>query len=152
MWEQVRTLWWQGGAALIGVALPLAVVMVAVDHRRHRHWPSTALAAVWCALAAGVIGVHQGNLSPPLFGIPLVLLYAFAWAHNRVLVVAGVTASYASALVVIVAAALGGSEIHWLFGIAWALSLGALVLWRARRPSGAAPSGEEYLQAYRKTP
>jgi hypothetical protein len=137
MWEQVRTLWWLGGSVLIGLALPLAAVMVAVDHRRHRHSASTAFAAVWCALAAGVIGVHQGNLSPPLFGIPLFLLYAVAWTPNRVLVVVGVTASYMSALVVIVAAALEGSEIHWPFGIAWVLSLGALVLWRAGRPSGA---------------
>ena len=137
MWEQVRTLWWLAGALLIGLALPLAAIMVAVDHRRHRHWASTALATVWCVLAAGVIGVHQGNLSPPLFGLPLVLLYAVAWAHNRVLVVASVAASYMIALVVIIAAARGGSEIHWLFVIAWALSLGALVLWRAGRPSRA---------------
>ena len=53
MLERVWTLWWLAGAVLIGVAVPLAVVMVAVDHRRHRHWPSTALAAVWCVLAAG---------------------------------------------------------------------------------------------------
>ena len=79
------TLYWLAGALLIGLALPLAAIMLVIDHRRHHHWPSTGLAVVWCLLAVSVVGVSTGSMSPPMFGVPLVLLYAAAWTKKPVL-------------------------------------------------------------------
>jgi hypothetical protein len=133
--QGVLTLWWLAGALLIGLALPLAAIMLVLDHRRHRHWPSTGLAIVWCLLAVSVVGVSGGNLSPPLFGVPLVLLYAVAWAKKPTLAAIGVTMSYVLALLVLLAVFRGSSEVRWAFVLAWAASAVALAIWRTRRPA-----------------
>ena len=134
--DRAWTLWWLAGAVTIGLALPVAAVMVAVDHRRHRHWPSTALAALWSVLAASVLGVLQGDMSPPLFGVPLVVLYAAALTQRKVHFAIGVTVSYClSVLVVIFAVVRQPTRIGWWFVAAWSLSLVLLILWRVRRPS-----------------
>jgi hypothetical protein len=127
---------WLAGAALIGIALPLAAVMVAIDHRRHRDWLSTCLAATWCVLAAAVVGVQQGNMSPPLFGVPLVLLYAVAWTPRKAVFTFGVAGSYCLSACTLYFATRRPSDLHWGFLLAWLASLVALVAWRARRPSG----------------
>src|SRR5688572_3327677 len=119
---------------LIGLALPLAAIMLFVDHRRHRHWPSTGLAMVWCVLAVSVVGVSAGNLSPPLFGVPLVLLYAAAWTNKPALAAIGVTGSYVVAMLVLLSVLRGSSEVRWPFLLAWMVSAVALVVWRTRRP------------------
>ena len=137
MVEDAMTLSWLAGAVLIGLALPLAAIMLVVDHRRHRHWPSTGLAVVWCVLAASVIGVSAGSMSPPLFGVPLVLLYAAAWTHKPVPASIGVTASYITTMLVLFALLRGSSDVRWVFLSAWMVSAVALVVWRRRRPTRA---------------
>ena len=138
MLERLWTLWWLVGAMLIGIAVPLAAMMVVMDHRRHHYWPRTGLAILWCALALGIIGALQGNLSPPLFGVPLVLLYAFAWTHKKALFAIGVASAYClGVFVVIWAAGQRRSELNWWFLLAWPVSLLVLVFWHARRPSTA---------------
>ena len=134
MVDDALTLWWLAGALLIGLALPLAAIMVVVDHRRHHHWPSTGLAVVWCLLAVSVIGVSTGNMSPPLFGVPLVLLYAAAWTNKAVLASIGVTASYVITVLVLVALLRDSNEVRWAFVVAWMVSAVAFVVWRKRRP------------------
>jgi len=129
------TLWWVAGAALIGLALPLAAIMLVIDHRRHHHWPSTGLALVWCLLAVSVVGVSDGNLSPPLFGVPLVLLYAAAWTKKPALAAIGVSTSYVITVLVLVGMLRGSSEVRWGFLLAWMVSAVALVVWRTRRPT-----------------
>ena len=132
--------WWLVGAMFIGLALPLAAIMVAIDHRRHRDWPTTGLAVLWCVLALGCVGVVQGNLSPPLFGVPLVLLYTFAWTRSRTVFTLGVLGAYGlSAWIVIHVARQQPGEVQWLFLVAWLASLAALVFWHTRRPSAAVP-------------
>ena len=136
MLERLWTLWWLAGAMLIGIAVPLAAIMVFIDHRRHRYWPRTGLAILWCALALGIIGAFQGNLSPPLFGVPLVLLYTLAWSNKKTLFAIGVASAYClGVLVVIWAARQESLELNWWFLLAWPLSLLVLVFWHARRPS-----------------
>jgi len=135
MAEGAWTLWWLAGAVLIGLALPLAAIMLVLDHRRHRHWPSTGLAIVWCLLAVSVVGVPGGNLSPPLFGVPLVLLYAAAWTKKPALAAIGVTVSYVITVLVLLAGLRGSSEVRWAFLLAWTASALVLVVWRTRRPA-----------------
>ena len=137
MVDDALTLWWLAGAVLIGLALPLAAIMLCIDHRRHRHWPSTGLAVVWCLLAASVIGVSGGSMSPQLFGVPLVLLYAAAWTHKPVPASIGVTASYLTTILVLFALLRGSSGVRWAFLLPWMISAVALVVWRRRRPTRA---------------
>ena len=137
MVEDALTLWWLAGAVLIGLALPLAAIMLVIDHRRHHHWPSTGLAMVWCLLAVSVIGVSTGNMSPPLFGVPLVLLYAAAWTNKPVLAGIGVTGSYITTMLVLFTLLRGSSEVRWAFLLAWMVSAVTLVVWRRRRPTPA---------------
>ena len=47
MLEHLWTLWWLAGAMLIGIAVPLAAIMIVIDHRRHRSWPLSLLTFVF---------------------------------------------------------------------------------------------------------
>ena len=134
--DRLWTLWWLAGAVLIGIAVPLAAIRVVIDHRRHRYWPRTGLAILWCVLALGIVGALQGNMSPPLFGVPLVLLYSLAWTHKNALFAIGVTSAYSlGVLVVILAARQRPGDVNWWFLLAWLVSLVVVVFWHARRPS-----------------
>ena len=136
MLDDLWRFWWLGGAILLSIAVPLAAIMVVNDHRRHRHWPRTGLAILWCVLALGIVGAVQGNLSPPLFGVPLVLLYGFAWTHRKSSFAIGVAGAYClGILVVIWAARQRPGDVNWWFLLAWLASLSVLILWHQRRPS-----------------
>jgi len=135
MWHKVWMLYWLSEAILIGLALPAAAIGVTIDHRRHRHWPSTRLAMVWCLLALAIVGTLQGSLSPPLFGLALALLYALAWSRSRLLFTVGVAGYYClTALVVIVAARTHPGDVNWWLLLSWPTSFAALIFWRTGRP------------------
>ena len=140
--DRLWTLWWLAGAVLIGIAVPLAAIMVVMDHRRHRYWPRTGLAILWCVLALGIVGASQGNMSPPLFGVPLVLLYTLAWTQKKALFAIGVTSAYClGVLVVILVARQRPSDVNWWFLLPWLVSLLVVVFWHARRPAEHFPLG-----------
>ncbi|MCC6316537.1 MAG: hypothetical protein IT361_02510 [Gemmatimonadaceae bacterium] len=134
MLENLLSFWWLAGAILIGLAVPLAAVMIVIDHRRHRSWPNTGLAVLWCALTLAIAGIVRGNLSPPLFGVPLVLLLSLGWSRRKSWFVAGVTTGYClvAAVVIVVAFRRPNDVNGWLL-LAAPTSLIALTLWRTRR-------------------
>jgi hypothetical protein len=137
--EPFWTLWWIAGAGVLLFAWPILVVghlaMTIIDHRRHRSWGTTALAITWPFLCVAMIGVLQGNRSPPLFGVPLLLLFALVWMKTKGLFIGGVLAYYGLSAVVLGTVGLRGGEIHWWFLVFWPVSLAFLISWRMARMS-----------------
>lgn len=136
MLNDLLRFWWLAGTVLIWIAAPLALIMIIMDHRRHRHWPSTGLAMVWCVLALAFVGAVAGTLSPPLFGVPLVLLYSLAWSHERKWFVGGVTTAYCLGVLVVIWGVIRRPEaVGWPYVLAWPASLVVLLFWHRQRPA-----------------
>ena len=130
--------WWLIGAGVLIAGSVIAifhVVMVVVDHRRHRKWSSTLLAIVWPIISVLMIGVLQGNMDPPLFGIPLFVLFSMAWRKDKRSFWAGLVLFYALCAMVLGVATSNCSQIHWPFLWLWPASAGSLILWRCIRVS-----------------
>lgn len=142
MWERLWTLWWIAGAGVLLFAWPVLVVgylaMTVIDHRRHRSWRTTGLAITWPFLCVAMVGVLQGNMSPPLFGVPVLLLFSLAWMKTKGLFTVGVLAYYGLSAVVLATVGLRGGEIHWWFFVFWPVSFAFLIFWRTARMSALA--------------
>lgn len=137
MWESFWTLWWIAGAGVLLFVWPVLVVghlaMIVIDHRRHRSWRTTALAITWPFLCVAMIGALQGNRSPPLFGVPLLLLFSLVWMRTKSLFTLGVLAYYGLSAFVLANVGLRGGEIHWWFLVFWPVSFAFLLFWRTAR-------------------
>jgi membrane protein implicated in regulation of membrane protease activity len=81
-----------------------------------------------------MVGVLQGNLAPPLFGVPIAVLFVLAWMRSKNLFIVGVASYYCLSTLVVLVAVRGG-EMNWLFLVFWPLSLASLILWRRARVS-----------------
>jgi hypothetical protein len=139
MWEVFWLYWWLAGAGILLFVWPVLVVghlaMIVIDHRRYRDWRSTGLAILWPFLCVPMVGVLQGNLSPPLFGIPIALLFVLVWMRDKNLFIVGVASYYCLSALVVLFAVIGKTETNWLFVVFWPLSLVSLILWRRERVS-----------------
>ena len=109
------------------------LVMIIVDHRRHRNWHSTGLAIAWPIISIPMIGVLQGNMDPPLFGIPLLILFSTVWWKDRRIYLAGLLLFYALCVMVLGVAWSNGSRIHWPFILLWPVSVALIIYWRFTR-------------------
>ena len=108
----VGTYWWLIGAKVFfsGPWFPIfQIVMIVRDHRQHRDWRSTILAVVWPLMCVSMIYVLQGSMDPPLFGIPLAILFLTAWWRNMWVFMPGVVLYYATSAVVLIVSAQQGS-------------------------------------------
>ncbi len=103
------------------------------DHRQHRDWRSTILAFVWPLICVSMIYVLQGSMDPPLFGIPLVVLFLTAWWRNMWVFMPGIVLYYVTSAVVLILSIQQGSPIHWSFLLLWPLSFALLFIWRYLR-------------------
>jgi hypothetical protein len=104
-----------------------------LDHRRHRDGTVTLLAVVWPIAAVAVAGTVPGNLSPPLFGVPILLLLATSWMEARGGFLFGVVAFYVLSSVVTIATFRSVGTLNWWFLAFWPLSFLVLMTWRSRR-------------------
>jgi hypothetical protein len=137
MWEKVGILWWFAGASILTFVGPMFYVghlfMIVIDHRRHWNWHSTVLAIIWPILCVAMVGVLQTNMSPPLFGIPILFLFSMAWIRNKWLFTSGVASYYCLSTLVLISAVISRTEIHWWFLVFWPISFVVLILWRKAR-------------------
>jgi len=127
------TYWWLIGATVFfsGPWFSIfQIVMTVGDHRRHKDWRSTILAIVWPLICMSMIFVLQGHRDPPLFGIPLILLFLLVWWRNMWAFMTGVVLYYILSAAVLVVSVRGGSTVHWPFLMLWPISFGLLFLWR----------------------
>ena len=146
MWELDWTLWRIAGAVALGAWPAVAVghiVMTVKDHRLRRDWRMTGLAIAWPVCCVAEVGAVQGNMSPPLFGVPLLLLFLLVWRKPAGLFTAGVVAYYGLSSALVLYFLGGESEYNrWWFLAFWPISLALLILWRrtrmAERPTPAA--------------
>ena len=77
-----------------------------------------------------MVGVIQTNMSPPMFGVTILLLLSPAWMRSRGLFTVGVLAYYGLSALVLVAAGLRSVRIHWWFLVFWPVSFAVLIFWR----------------------
>jgi len=133
--------WWLIGAGLLLVwpfFLIGHVLRTVTDHRFHRDGVVTLLAIVWPIACVAMAGTLAGSLSPPLFGVPIAMLMAFAWIESRRTFLIAVAAFYgACALIVAVALSRGDALNPWFLAF-WPLSLLVLMTWRRRRQAARA--------------
>lgn len=136
MWEHAWTLWWIAGAAALATWPAIAVghiVMTVKDHRLRRDWRMTGLAIAWPVCCVAMVGALQGNMSPPLFGVPILVLFLLVWRKPTGLFTSGVVAYYGLSALVLAAAGRRSEGIHWWFLAFWPISLALLILWRKTR-------------------
>jgi hypothetical protein len=128
--------WWLIGAGLL-VVWPFFmighVVRAVIDHRVHGDRVVTLLAVVWPLACVAMAGTLAGSLSPPLFGVPIAMLLAFAWIETQSTFLLGVAAFYGACAVVVAAALFTGGSVNPWFLAFWPLSLLVLMTWRTRR-------------------
>ena len=132
----VGTYWWLIGAKVFFSGPWFAIfqiVMIVRDHRQHRDWRSTILAVVWPLICVSMIYVLQGSMDPPLFGIPLAVLFLTAWWKKMWVFMPGVCLYYAMSAAVLVISAKQGAAIHWPFLLLWPVSFVLLFMWRYLR-------------------
>ena len=128
--------WWLIGAGIFigGAAITIFhLVMIIVDHRRHRKWQSTLLAIAWPIMCIPMIGVLQGNMDPPLFGIPILILFSTVWWKDKRIYFAGLALFYTLCAMVLFVAASNGSRVHWPFLLLWPVSAATIIYWRSKR-------------------
>jgi len=128
--------WWSIGAKIFfsGPWFSIfQIVMIVRDHRLHRDWRSTILAIAWPLLCISMIYVLQGKADPPLFGIPLAILFATAWWRNMWVFMTGISLYYLMSAAVLALSARNGAEVHWPFLLLWPLSFALLFMWRYLR-------------------
>ena len=101
----VGTYWWLIGAKVFFSGPWFAIfqiVMIVRDHRQHRDWRSSLLAVIWPLMCVSMIYVLQGSMDPPLFGIPLAILFLTAWWRNMWVFMPGVVLFYTASAVVLI--------------------------------------------------
>ena len=132
----VGTYWWLIGAKVFFSGPWFAIFQIGMmigDHKKHGDWRSTILAVVWPLICVSMIYVLQGSMDPPLFGIPLAILFLTAWWRNMWVFMPGVVLYYATSAGVLIISARQGSQVHWPFLLLWPISFVLLFLWRYLR-------------------
>ena len=132
----IGSYWWLIGAKVFFSGPWFAIfqiIMIVWDHRQHRDWRSSLLAIIWPLMCVSMIYVLQGSMDPPLFGIPLAILFLTAWWRNMWVFMPGVALYYAASAMVLIVSAKNGSTVHWPFLLLWPLSFALLFMWRYLR-------------------
>jgi len=131
--------YWLAGAGILLFLWPVFMIghltMTILDHRRHHDALATVLAIAWPVLCTGMIGALDGNLSPPLFGVPLLLVLSAAWMKQDRSFTIGVWLFFLLSTAIVVSFAVSPPEgdVRWPFLLLWPLALAALLTWRRRR-------------------
>jgi hypothetical protein len=140
MSELVRG-WWLIGAGLL-VVWPFFmighVVRAVTDQRFHGDRVVTLLAVVWPLACVAMAGTLTASLSPPLFGVPIAMLMAFAWIGAEKTFRLGVAAFYGTSAVIVAASLSQGGSVNPWFLAFWPLSFLVLMAWRRRRQTARA--------------
>ena len=138
--QRLAMFWWTLGAGVLLFLWPLFlvghVILTVRDHRRHHDWKVTGLAVAWPILCVAMTGVLGGNMSPPLFGIPLLLVFSMAWMLASRTFAFGVVSFFALSALVVVVSVVGNEgpvDVRWGLFLLWPLALAALLYWRAER-------------------
>jgi hypothetical protein len=109
------------------------VVRAVIDQRLHGDRVVTLLAVVWPLACVAMAGTLAASLSPPLFGVPIATLMAFAWIETQRTFLIAVAAFYGACGVIVAAALDHGDAVNPWFLAFWPLSLFVLMAWRRRR-------------------
>ena len=138
--QRLAMFWWTIGAGVLLFLFPLflvgQVILTVRDHRRHHDWKVTGLAVAWPILCISMTAVLGGNMSPPLFGIPLLLVFSMSWMLASRTFAFGVGSFFVLSALVVIASALsddGGGHVRWGYLLLWPLALSALLYWRTER-------------------
>ena len=137
---QLVSFWWMLGAGVLLFMMPMFaighLILTARDHRRHHAWKVTGLALAWPILCVAMIGVLGGNMSPPLFGIPLAIVFTMSWLMPKRHFMFGVGSFFSLCILIVVSFALsdeGKGQVQWGYLLFWPLALAALLTWRIER-------------------